>query len=82
VVFEYSAMIRSGVRDEPGSLIASGDKQLLLTPLKSDGTALDAPKVGDRATLASGVVYTVTAVAPLSPAGTVAYYDCNIRGAG
>jgi hypothetical protein len=80
VVFEYNTFIRSGVRDEPGSLIVAGDKQLILTPLKADGTALNPPKVGDRATLASGVAYTVTAVAPLSPAGTASYYECNIRG--
>lgn len=80
VVFEYNTFIRSGIRNEPGSMVQAGDKQLLLSPLKADGTALTAPQVNDTASVA-GVVYTITAVAPLSPAGTPIYFECNIRGA-
>jgi hypothetical protein len=79
-VFEYSSFIRSGQRSEPGSLIQAGDKQLLLAATATDGTALNAPKPTDVVTVGS-VAYTITAVAPLDPAGTPVYYECNIRGA-
>lgn len=80
VKFEYNTFIRSGQRNEPGSLIQAGDKQLLLAATATDGTPLNAPKAGDVATV-GGVDFTVTAVAPLDPAGTPVYYECNIRGA-
>lgn len=80
-VFEYTTFIRSGVRNESGTLILAGDKQLLLSPMKADGTPLDPPAVNDTVTLADGSVFTITSLAPLSPAGTPVYYDCNIRGA-
>jgi hypothetical protein len=79
-VFEYSSFIRSGVRNDAGSLIRAGDKQLLLAATATDGTALAAPATGDTV-LVGSVTYTITGVAPLSPAGTVVYYECNIRGA-
>lgn len=81
VVFEYPITIRSrgGSRDEPNTLILAGDKQLLLSALNTTGGTITRPQAGDRATIA-GVVYTITAVGPLSPAGTDVYYECNIRG--
>ncbi len=82
VVLEYATFIRSGARNEPDSLIQRGDRQLLLSPLNSAGVPLTPPIAGDTVTLASGVGYTITAVAPLAPAGTVIYFECNIRGAG
>ncbi len=81
VVFEYNTFIRSGTRSEAGSLIQSGDKQLLLSPLDSTGADLVPPTEGTRARLADGTSYTITAVAAQSPAGPVIYYECNIRGA-
>jgi hypothetical protein len=81
VVFEYSTFIRSGSRAEAGSLIQSGDKQLLLSPLNSTGGDLTMPAPGAIATLADGTAYTVTSVAPLAPAETRVYFECNIRGA-
>lgn len=80
-VFDYSTFIRSGLRDVPGSLILAGDRQLILSPLKADGTALTKPEPNHTVTLASGATYTITAVAPLEPGGTAVYFDCNIRGA-
>lgn len=81
VVLEYNTFIRSGVRDEPGSLIQKGDKQMLLSPLKTDGTALIPPVAGDTVTTISGDSYTVTSVGALAPAGTTVYFECNVRGA-
>lgn len=81
-VFEYTTFIRSGVRNEPGTLILAGDRQLLMSPYASDGTPLSpAPSVNDTVTLANGVVFTITAVATLKPAGLPVYFECNIRGA-
>ncbi len=81
VVLEYSSFIRSGVRNEPGTLITAGDKQLLLSAIGIDGLLLSAPpKADDTATLANGTVYTITTDAPLSPSGIDVIYDCNIRG--
>lgn len=79
-VLEYSTFIRQGVRNEASSLIRAGDRQLLLSPFAADGTALTAPSVDDTVTVGA-VTYTLTAVATNAPAGTVVYYDCNIRGA-
>ncbi len=81
VVFEYPITIRSrgGQRDEPNTVILSGDKQLLLSPTDDTGAAFT-PHDGDIVTIA-GVDYTITAVGPLAPAGTVIYFECNIRGA-
>jgi hypothetical protein len=79
-VFEYNTFIRSGVRNDKTTLVTAGDKQLLLAATATDGTTLTAPVPDD--TVQVGVItYTITAVAPLSPAGAVIYYECNIRGA-
>lgn len=79
-VFEYSTFIRSGLRLEKGDPILAGDKQLLLAALNAAGVAIARPKPGDIVTV-SGVDFTITSVAPLSPAGTDIYHECNIRGA-
>ncbi len=71
-VFDYPT------RNIDGNLILIGDKQLLLSPKNSAGAALTAPAVNDTVTI-GGVVWTVTMVKPLSPAGTVVMYDCNLR---
>ena len=80
VVLEYNTFIRSGLKDEAGTLIQAGDRQLLLSPVKADGTPLTAPKPQFTVTI-GGRDYTITAVAPLSPGGEVIYFECNIRGA-
>lgn len=62
----------SGVID--GSMIKAGDKQLLLS-----ATGITAPVLGDTVTF-DGVVHTlVDPLKPLSPAGVVVLYECNIR---
>jgi len=72
-VFEY------GNKNIDGTLIKVGDKQLLLSALKTDGTELVPPAVNDTVTI-GGTVYTITQIKPLSPAGTVVLYDANLRG--
>lgn len=81
VVLEYSTFTRAGVQNTPGSLIQAGDRQLLLSPVDANGQPLNPPPaVDDLVTLADGTTYTVTSAAPLSPAGTPIYFDCNLRG--
>lgn len=85
LVLEYNSFIRSGIRNQKGqaSLIAEGDKQLLLSPFDSAGNVLSPqPNINATIQLANGVVYTITAWAPLAPASLVIYHECNIRGAG
>jgi hypothetical protein len=77
-----AAIIDWAARHIDGSLIKIGDRRLLLSPLNTAGAAMTPPVLGDTVTDAAGVVYTM--VSPLkimAPAGTVALYDCNLRGA-
>lgn len=77
-VFPYSP----GLRNQPGSLIAENDQQLLLSTLDSLGAVLNpAPSVNDRITLADGSPHTIVAIQTLSPAGIPIMHDCRIRGA-
>ena len=74
------AVVDWDARQVDGTLIKTGDKRLLLSPLNTAGTALTAPVLGDTVTDAASVVHTL--VAPLktiSPAGTAVLYDCNMR---
>ncbi len=74
------AVVDWDARQVDGTLILIGDKRLLLSPLNTAGTALTAPVLGDTATDAAGVVYTlVTPLKTVSPAGTAVLYDCNLR---
>lgn len=60
--------------------IVEGDQQLLLAAEDTSGSALSPiPHVDDTATDANGDVWTITAVEPLSPAGTTVLFDCVIR---
>lgn len=62
------------------TLIKTGDKQLLLSPLNVAGGVLTAPVLSDKVTDAAGVVYTLVApLKTLNPAGTPILYDCNMR---
>ena len=74
----YGAVFEYGNKNIDGTLIKVGDKQLLLSAFKTDGTALTAPVVNDTVTI-GGIVYTVTQVKSLAPAGTIVLYDCNLR---
>ena len=76
-VFPYSP----GLRNQPGSLIAENDQQLLLSTLNSAGATLNpVPTVNDRITLVDGTAHTIEAVQTLSPAGIDIMHDCRIRG--
>jgi len=73
VVFDY------GTKQIDGTLIKAGDKNLLLSPLKTDGTALTAPELNDTV-IVGGITYTlVEPLKTLNPGGTVILYDCNMR---
>lgn len=76
----YGAIIEWETRHIDGNLIRATDKLLLLSPFKTDGTALTAPVLGDTVTDAAGVTYTL--VNPLNttaPAGTIIFFECNLR---
>jgi hypothetical protein len=68
-VFDY------GTRDIDGTLVKQGDKKLLLSAI-----GITAPVVDDTVTVNS-VVYTITHIKTLSPAGTGVLITCNLRGA-
>ena len=70
-----------GIRKMAGSDVTAADRQCILSGLKSDGTALSEPKVGDKLTDANSVAYTITEVSPLEPAGLAIIYDLTIRSA-
>jgi hypothetical protein len=81
-LFEYTTFLRAGLRNDKGlGLIVEGDKQFLLSPFDSAGNALSpGPVIDDQVTLANGVVYTITSISPLAPAGLVIFYELNLRG--
>lgn len=67
VVFDY------GTKNIDGVLIKAGDKQLYIASV-----GISAPKVNDTITI-GGVIYTITLVKSINPAGTPVLYECNIR---
>lgn len=74
------AVLEWNARQFDGTLIKAGDKQLLLSPLNTDGEEITAPVLGDTVTDVAGIVHTlVEPLKPLSPAGTVVLFDCNMR---
>jgi len=68
-----------GIRKMPGSDVTAADRQCLLSGLNSAGAALTEPKVGDKLTDRNSVVYTITEVSPLEPAGLAIIYDLTVR---
>ena len=75
----YGAVFDYGAKQIDGTLIKAGDKQLLLSAVKTDGTALIAPALGDTVTV-GGVTYTlVEPLKEVNPAGTVVLFDVNLR---
>ena len=72
-------MFDYGAKQIDGTLIKAGDKQLLLSAFKTDGTALTAPVLGDTVSI-GGVVFTlVEPLKEVNPAGTVVLFDVNLR---
>jgi hypothetical protein len=59
-----------GVGTVNGTLVQSGDRKLMISVFKDDGTNLTPPKVSDLATVGTQV-YTVKNVDKLSPGGVV-----------
>jgi len=59
--------------------IAAGDETLLLSALKTDGTALTRPDIADTVTASDGTIYALVSVDPLHPDGMDSLYDCVVR---
>ena len=75
----YGAIFDYGTKQIDGTLIKAGDKQLLLSAFKTDGSALTAPVLGDTVSI-GGVTYTlVEPLKEVNPAGTVVLFDVNLR---
>lgn len=75
----YGAVFDYGAKQIDGTLIKAGDKQLLLSAVKTDGAALTAPVLGDTVSI-GGVTYTlVEPLKEVNPAGTVVLFDVNLR---
>ncbi len=75
----YGAVFDYGSKQIDGTLIKAGDKQLLLSAFKTDGTALTAPVLGDTVSI-GGVVYTlVEPLKTVGPAGITVIYEATLR---
>lgn len=72
--------LSAGLRHMAGSNVTQADRQCLLSGLKSDGSAMTPPQVDDTITDSNGVVWAVTEVSPLAPAGLSILYDLTVRG--
>lgn len=75
VILDFAA----GVRNREGSTVLANDRQLYLSAVASDGTALTPPQVDDFVT-AGGHDFVVTEVSSLAPAGLTIMYTCIVRG--
>lgn len=62
------------VREIDGVLIRADDMRLIISPLKTDGTAVLPPEPTHTYELANGDVWNVVAVNPINPAGTPVAY--------
>jgi hypothetical protein len=75
----YGAIFDYGAKQIDGTLIKAGDKQVLISAFKSDGSALTAPVLGDTVTI-GGVTYTlVEPLKTVGPAGITVIYEANLR---
>jgi hypothetical protein len=75
----YGAIFDYGAKQIDGTLIKAGDKQVLISAFKSDGSALTAPVLGDTVSI-GGVVYTlVEPLKTVGPAGITVIYEANLR---
>jgi hypothetical protein len=62
-----------------GTLIQSGDQELLLSPLQLNGQPLPTPTVGDQV-LAGPAIFAIKSVAKLEPTDVVVLYTLQLRG--
>jgi hypothetical protein len=75
----YGAIFDYGAKQIDGTLIKAGDKQVLISAFKIDGSALTAPVLGDTVTI-GGVTYTlVEPLKTVGPAGITVIYEANLR---
>jgi hypothetical protein len=75
----YGAIFDYGAKQIDGTLIKAGDKHVLISAFKSDGSALTAPVLGDTVSI-GGVVYTlVEPLKTVGPAGITVIYEANLR---
>jgi hypothetical protein len=72
VAFDFG-LHQSGTAFTAGSMILSGDKQLLLSAV-----GIAAPVPGDLATIGADV-WTIASVKSTAPAGTAVLYECQLR---
>jgi hypothetical protein len=63
-----------GTTTQAGTLVAAGDRKLIISALSESGAALVEPKHGDLAQVGTKL-YTVRNVDPLSPGGVVVLYN-------
>lgn len=71
-VFDFG-LHQSGMAFTAGSMILSGDKQLLLSPV-----GITAPAPGDLAIIGSET-WNIVSVKTTAPAGTAVLYECQLR---
>jgi hypothetical protein len=72
VVFDFG-LHQSGAAFTAGSMILSGDKQLLLSTV-----GIIAPVPGDLATVGTDV-WTIASIKSTAPAGTAVLHECQLR---
>ncbi len=63
-----------GTTTQAGTLVAAGDRKLIVSALDDAGALLPEPKHGDQAQVGAKL-YTVRNVDPLSPGGVVVLYN-------
>lgn len=78
VILPLGAQERAtGIMKDGGTTTLGNSCQCLLS-----AHGITAPAVDDTLTDAGGTAWSITEVSPLSPAGTVLFFDIRIRGAG
>jgi hypothetical protein len=73
------AVFNFAQRDIDGTLIKTGDQQLLMSVFQTNGSAMPLPTTADQIIIGS-TTYTIQPSRKVDPAGTVVLYDLHIRG--
>lgn len=78
VLFEYGTLGSGRQRDRDSNVLA-GDKELLLSALQADGSAMPRPDPDTTRVLApDGVTYAVRGVKALEPSGVPVFYELHL----